>query len=58
MRFHKLKFGIAASPFPLLIDVTTESLETGLESGLFTSVDLVHVRFRASGVVKRLSRMV
>jgi len=45
MRYHKLKFDIAASPFPLLIDATTESLETGLESGLFTSVDLVNVRF-------------
>ncbi|KAL8872714.1 MAG: hypothetical protein Q9174_001701 [Haloplaca sp. 1 TL-2023] len=28
---------------PLLIDVTTEQLETGLERGLFTSVDLVNV---------------
>ncbi len=46
MRYYKLKFDIAASPFPLLIDATTESLETGLESGLFTSVDLVNVRFR------------
>ncbi|KAL8969291.1 MAG: hypothetical protein Q9183_002070 [Haloplaca sp. 2 TL-2023] len=27
---------------PLLIDVTTEQLETGLERGLFTSVDLVN----------------
>ena len=31
-----------ASRYPILIDVTTESLETGLESGLFTSVDLVN----------------
>ncbi|KAL8714673.1 MAG: hypothetical protein Q9220_001622 [cf. Caloplaca sp. 1 TL-2023] len=31
------------SKFPLLIDATTEELETGLESGLFTSVDLVNV---------------
>ena len=30
------------SKYPLLIDATTESLETGLESGLFTSVDLVN----------------
>lgn len=30
------------SRFPILIDATTESLETGLESGLFTSVDLVN----------------
>ncbi|KAL8905219.1 MAG: hypothetical protein Q9207_002774 [Kuettlingeria erythrocarpa] len=28
--------------FPLLIDVTTEELETGLERGLFTSIDLVN----------------
>ena len=28
--------------FPLLIDVTTEELETGLEQGFFTSVDLVN----------------
>jgi len=41
---QELNFSIAASPFPLLIDATTESLETGLESGLFTSVDLVNVR--------------
>ena len=31
-----------ASQFPILIEATTESLETGLESGLFTSVDLVN----------------
>ncbi|KAL8717261.1 MAG: hypothetical protein Q9225_005481 [Loekoesia sp. 1 TL-2023] len=30
------------SAFPLLIDVTTEELETGLEQGIFTSVDLVN----------------
>ena len=30
------------SKYPILIDATTESLETGLESGLFTSVDLVN----------------
>lgn len=30
------------SKFPRLIDVTTEELETGLEGGLFTSVDLVN----------------
>ncbi|KAL8691450.1 MAG: hypothetical protein Q9218_003333 [Villophora microphyllina] len=28
--------------FPLLIDITTEELETGLEKGIFTSVDLVN----------------
>ena len=33
------------SGFPALIEVTLEELETGLESGLFTSVDLVNVRF-------------
>jgi amidase len=31
-----------SSPYPSLIDVTIEELETGLESGLFTSVDLVN----------------
>ncbi|MCJ1455863.1 hypothetical protein MMC28_006220 [Mycoblastus sanguinarius] len=31
-----------ASSFPLLIEVTLEELETGLESRLFTSVDLVN----------------
>lgn len=30
------------STFPLLIDATTEELETGLEQGFFTSVDLVN----------------
>lgn len=30
-------------PFPSLIDVTTEELNIGLESGQFTSVDLVNV---------------
>ena len=30
------------SKYPILIDATTESLETGLEGGLFTSVDLVN----------------
>ena len=33
---------LTTSKYPLLIDATTESLETGLESGLFTSVDLVN----------------
>ncbi|KAL9609189.1 MAG: hypothetical protein Q9167_006027 [Letrouitia subvulpina] len=32
----------AGAKYPKLIDVTTEELETGLESGLFTSVDLVN----------------
>jgi amidase len=33
---------IDGKPFPPLIDATTEDLITGLESGLFTSVDLVN----------------
>ena len=33
---------VKGQPFPALIDVTTEDLATGLESGLFTSVDLVN----------------
>ncbi|KAL8924608.1 MAG: hypothetical protein Q9208_003923 [Pyrenodesmia sp. 3 TL-2023] len=32
----------AGDVFPLLIDATTEELETGLERGLFTSLDLVN----------------
>ncbi|MCJ1478029.1 hypothetical protein MMC13_006704 [Lambiella insularis] len=32
---------VNGKPFPNLIDVTTEELATGLESGQFTSVDLV-----------------
>ena len=32
---------IKGQPFPALIDATLEDLESGLESGLFTSVDLV-----------------
>ncbi|MCJ1276274.1 hypothetical protein MMC21_004079 [Puttea exsequens] len=35
----------STSQFPLLIDVTLEELETGLESGQFTSVDLVNTYF-------------
>lgn len=35
-------------PFPSLIDVTTEQLNVGLESGQFTSVDLVNVPFSGS----------
>jgi len=35
---------VKGTSFPRLIDVTLEELETGLESGLFTSVDLVTVR--------------
>ena len=38
-------------PFPSLIDVTTEELNVGLESGQFTSVDLVNVR--CSGAPRR-----
>ena len=33
---------IGGTPFPRLIDATTEDLISGLESGLFTSVDLVN----------------
>jgi hypothetical protein len=33
---------INGTPFPNLIDATTEDLISGLESGLFTSVDLVN----------------
>jgi hypothetical protein len=33
---------INGMPFPSLIDATTEDLISGLESGLFTSVDLVN----------------
>ncbi len=39
---------INGKPFPSLIDATTEDLIMGLESGLFTSVDLVNVRKDAS----------
>lgn len=35
---------VKGKPFPSLIDVTLEDLSTGLESGQFTSVDLVNVR--------------
>lgn len=34
---------VNGKPFPSLIDVTTEELVTGLESGQFTSADLVAV---------------
>ena len=33
---------INGTPFPRLIDATTDDLISGLESGLFTSVDLVN----------------
>jgi len=36
------------SSFPALIEVTLEELETGLENGHFTSVDLVNVRWPCS----------
>lgn len=36
---------VKGKQFPTLIDVTTEELVDGLESGLFTSVDLVKVRY-------------
>ena len=35
--------GSALGGFPALIEVTLEELETGLEAGEFTSVDLVNV---------------
>ena len=40
---RKTESQFLASGYPKLIDVTLEELETGLESGLFTSVDLVNV---------------
>jgi len=40
LRYESVK----GKPFPSLIDVTLEDLATGLESGQFTSVDLVNVR--------------
>ena len=36
---------VKGKPFPSLLDVTLEELTVGLESGLFTSVDLVQVRY-------------
>ena len=39
----KTEFVTLVSGYPKLIDVTLEELETGLESGEFTSVDLVNV---------------
>ena len=39
------------SGYPALIEVTLEELETGLESGLFTSVDLVNVLMPKSEVL-------
>ena len=38
------RLSVNGKPFPSLIDVTTEELAVGLESGQFTSVDLVNVR--------------
>ena len=37
------RFFLALGGFPALIEVTLEELETGLEAGEFTSVDLVNV---------------
>jgi hypothetical protein len=34
---------VRGQPFPRLIDATIDTLVTGLESKLFSSVDLVHV---------------
>lgn len=39
----KVPFSPALGGFPALIEVTLEELETGLEAGEFTSVDLVNV---------------
>lgn len=39
------------SGYPALIEVTLEELETGLESGSFTSVDLVTVLILKSDVL-------
>jgi len=38
------KLSVNGKAFPSLIDVTTEELAVGLESGQFTSVDLVNVQ--------------
>lgn len=45
---------IGGKPFPPLIEATTEDLITGLESGLFTSVDLVNVSYLASTCLSAL----
>lgn len=38
-----------AKELPLLLDATAEELSSGLDSGAFTSVDLVNVRCRNQG---------
>ena len=42
---------INGKAFPPLIEATTEDLITGLESGLFTSVDLVTVSHMPSSAI-------
>ncbi|KKY18807.1 putative glutamyl-trna amidotransferase subunit a [Phaeomoniella chlamydospora] len=49
---------IGGKPFPSLIDATTEDLVTGLESGLFTSVDLVNAYIARIMEVNSTLRMV
>lgn len=49
---------INGKSFPPLIDVTTEDLVTGLESGLFTSVDLVNAYIARIMEVNGTLRMV
>ena len=41
--WESAKIYLIVSGYPKLIEVTLEDLDTGLESGLFTSVDLVNV---------------
>lgn len=49
---------IGGKPFPPLIDATLEDLATGLESGLFTSVDLVNAYISRIMEVNSTLRMV
>ena len=42
---QSLKAARASSTYPELMDATAEDLIAGLESGMFTSVDLVEVSF-------------
>lgn len=44
---------VKGQPFPSLIDVTLDDLTMGLESGLFTSVDLVTVWLPTHSFLKR-----
>lgn len=49
---------IGGKPFPPLLDATLEDLATGLESGLFTSVDLVNAYISRIMEVNSTLRMV